>query len=68
MHLDHGFACVILLQSGGQLLSAVAHKVQTQGNGNFHAAVVVIHNGTEHRRLRKAADLLHFRQVLVIQR
>ena len=65
MHLDGGGVLVIVRKGGSHGLGSGARKAKIQRHQHLHPAVVITHHRHEHRRVRKAADLLHLRQVLV---
>ena len=65
MHLHGGGVLVVIRKGGSHGLGGSARKGKIQRHQHLHAAVVVAHHRHEHRRVRKAADLLHLRQVLV---
>ena len=41
--------------------------ISGQQDGGCHTLIEITQNGRKHRHLRKTADLLHFRKVLVLQ-
>ena len=65
MHLDGGSILVICRNALGHLFGGAARQRQIQRHQHLHAAVVIAHHGHEHGGVGKAADLLHFRQMLM---